>query len=241
MRRKIKKKDLLLMGMMTLFLIVHPFAQGQISYPEVNPEYLHTRITSIGVSIAEEQNDNCGCSNLPAVMFQLSLRYELWNAGRDIASFTTGVSNDLKDIIPLAYSWDTLHSEEIDFHRNYLIAFMDAEKTHEYPPGITNGTARFYLNVTDWTSETLPLGNYTFQVGPSTWQERLPATLHVESNQTWTEIADLPEGWGIEGVEANIPGYNPWMLGAGLVAVVGLWGWKRIRITSVLIIKGEKQ
>ena len=81
-----------------------------------------------------------------------------------------------------------------------------------------------YLNVSDWTSDTLPLGNYTFHVGRSTWQERLPATLHVESDRTWTEIADLPEDWG---VIKTIPGYDSWMLGAGVVAVVGLWGWKR--------------
>ncbi|MHA1745914.1 MAG: hypothetical protein ACTSWW_07930 [Promethearchaeota archaeon] len=208
---------------MVLLFRSYLFATAQDAlYPEENVDNLHTRITNIGANIISdsfvENLEESGYNTSGYALFQLSLRYAVWNAGRKIASFTTGNLYALEDIIPLTYSWETLHSGEINFHRNLIFWFAPMVKTYEFSPGFTNDTAVMFLNVTDWTSNSLPLGNYSFQVGQTTWQERLPATLHVESNNTWTEIEELPEGWG---VDATISRYSPLILGIGVVVVIG--------------------
>jgi len=229
MKRTIHKTVILLGGVLTLLVTTNlfPTAQGGL-YPEENVDKVHTRITAIGVSIPDETAlESWGYNITGSALFQLSLNYELWNAGRDVASFETGCWDELEDIIPLAYSWDTDHIVEIQSRRNILITCSPLVRTFEFDPGITTGTAKFYLNVTDWTSDTLPIGNYTFHVGRTTWQERLPATLHIESNRTWTEFTDLPEGWGIE---KSIPGYPLILFGIGILMIVGLWEWTRKQV-----------
>ena len=233
MKRTINKTMLLLGGVLTFLIIANCFPLVQsVKDPgsEENVDNLNTRITNIEISLPSEafiENLEGWSFNFSgSMLFQLSLEYRLWNTGRKIAAFTTSNWYDLRDIIPLECTWDTLHSGEIDFHRNLLIAIHPMVKTYEFPPGITNGTARFYLSVKEWTSDTLPFGNYTFNVGKATWGEHLPATLHVENNQTWTETADLPEGWGID---ASISGYPPKFLGVGVVGIAGFWGWTRKR------------